>query len=76
MKTVVLKYVMILPIILFALWVGLTLFGCVSCIFGASEVYYCNAYCVISRTAVAVVLVAYIVFFGRAMFVEWKHPSA
>lgn len=73
MKTVILKYAIILPIILFSIWVGLTIFGCVSCIFGAGEAYYCNAYCITSRIVVALVLLTYLVFFGRALFRERNH---
>ena len=73
MKTVMLKYAIILPVILFAIWVGLTIFGCVSCIFGAGENYYCNAYCITARIVVAVILLSYLTFFGRALFRERKH---
>ncbi len=75
MKSVFLKYAMLLPIIIFMIWVGLTLFGSIACIFDVSEVYSCNAYCVISRAIVGVVLFAYIVFFGRAIFLEKRNPS-
>ncbi len=75
MKSVFLKYAMLLPIIIFAIWVGLTLFGSIACIFDVSEVYSCNAYCVTSRGITGFVLFAYIVFFGRAIFIEKRHPS-
>ena len=75
MKSVFLKYAMLLPIIIFMIWVGLTLFGSIACIFDVSDVYTCNAYCVVTRGGVIFVLFAYVVFFARAIFMERKHPS-
>lgn len=67
MKTILIRYSLLLPALLFFIWIGLTLFGCISCFFGAGSSYYCTSYCLIAKISVGTVLGAYFLFFVRDM---------
>ncbi len=75
MKTVIIKYSIILPLMLFLMYIGLVLFGCVSCVLGASENYYCTAYCIIARISMGVIFALYIFMFVRALIKAKKKES-
>lgn len=68
MKAVLIKYSLLLPLILFFIWIGLTLAGCISCFFDVGEDFYCTKYCFISKIAITVILGIYAFFFGRDVF--------
>jgi len=68
MRTVLLKYALLLPLILFFIWLGLVIFGCMACFFGATETYYCTNYCMIAKISVSMILAAYVIFFARSLF--------
>lgn len=70
MKKIIVKYAIILPFVLFAIYVGLALLGCVSCVAGASDAYFCNTYCPIAKTAIVLILATYAGFFAYSMYRE------
>ena len=72
MKSIMLKYSLILPLLLFLMWVGLTVFGCISCFFGADETYYCTKYCVIAKISIAAVLIGYFAFFAKSLYNHYR----
>ncbi len=72
MKTVMIKYSLLLPLILFFIWVGLSIVGCISCFFDVGEAFYCTKYCFISKIAITLILGTYIYFFGRALYLQRK----
>ena len=70
MKKIVLKYAIMLPVLLFAIYAGLALLGCVSCIMGASDTYFCNTYCPLAKAVITILLVAYAVSFMYTLYRE------
>ena len=75
MKSVVIKYSIILPVLLFLVYIGLVLLGCISCVFGATESYYCNQYCTIAKITIGVIFAIYIFMFVRALLKAKKKES-
>ncbi|MFP4470294.1 MAG: hypothetical protein ACLFPE_06405 [Bacteroidales bacterium] len=72
MKTIILKYSLILPLLMFFMWVGLTLFGCISCFFGADETFYCTRYCLIAKISIAAILLGYVAAFTKSLYTHYK----
>lgn len=68
MKATIIKYSLLLPLILFLIWTGLSIFGCVSCFFDVGDDFYCTKYCMISKVAVSLILLTYGIFFARAVY--------
>lgn len=75
MKSVIIKYSIILPVILFVMYIGLVLLGCISCVFGATESYYCNQYCMIAKITIGAIFAIYIFMFVRALLKAKKKES-
>ena len=65
MKKLLIKFGIILTALLFADYVIIALFGCVSCILGAKDQYFCETYCWIVRVFLALSLT---VFFGYVIY--------
>ncbi len=63
MKALVVKFGMILIFLAFVFYVIIALMGCLSCVFGASESYYCTTYCMAVKISALVVLVAWMAWF-------------
>ena len=72
MKLIIIKYSLLLPLLLFFIWTGLTIVGCISCFLDVGDAFYCTKYCAISKTVVALILAAYAYFFGRAVYLNRK----
>jgi len=48
-KSILIKVVLGLPLILFADWVLMTIFGCGALTMGAENDFYCGTYCLIGK---------------------------
>ncbi len=72
MKLILIKYSLLLPLLLFFIWVGLTIIGCISCFMDVGDAFYCTKYCAISKTVVTLILATYAYFFGRAVYLNRK----
>ncbi len=68
MKATIIKYSLLLPLILFLIWTGLSVFGCISCFFDVGDDFYCTKYCMISKITVTLILLTYAIFFARAVY--------
>lgn len=73
MKATIIKYSLLLPLILFLIWTGLSVIGCISCFFDVGEDFYCTKYCAISKITVSLILLTYAIFFARAVYIEKQH---
>jgi hypothetical protein len=73
MKATIIKYSLLLPLILFLIWTGLSLFGCISCFFDVGDDFYCTKYCMASKISVTLILLTYVAFFARAVYVAKQH---
>lgn len=63
MKKLLLKFGLILTVLLFVDYVIVAIFGCVSCLLGAEDQYFCEVYCWIARSLVGLSLVVYFGYF-------------
>lgn len=72
MKSVIIKYAMLLALILFLIWTGLTLVGCISCFWDVGDSFYCTKYCAVAKIAITLILGTYAGFFGRAVYLQRK----
>ena len=45
MKPILLKIIIVLPLLLFADWVIMVLFGCFASMCGADHAFYCSVFC-------------------------------
>ena len=72
MKLVIIKYSLLLPLILFLIWTGLTLFGCISCFLDAGDSFYCTKYCAVAKIAITLILGTYAGLFARAVYLQRK----
>lgn len=68
MKTVLIKFGLLLVFLAFVDYVVIALMGCVSCVFGADENYFCSTYCWMVKTFAAVTFAAWLVWFSFSMF--------
>ncbi|MFC2107151.1 hypothetical protein ACFLRY_02325 [Bacteroidota bacterium] len=75
MKIVIIKYSIILPVLLFLMYISLVLLGCISCVFGATESYYCNQYCTIAKITIGVIFAIYLFMFLRALLKAKKEET-
>lgn len=67
MKTLLVKFGLILVFLAFLDYVIIAIMGCVSCIFGATENYFCNTYCWIVKTFALVTLGLWMIWFGYSI---------
>ncbi len=63
MKKILIKFGLILTVLLFVDYVIVAIFGCVSCLLGAEDQYFCETYCWIVRLFIAFSLVVYLGYF-------------
>jgi hypothetical protein len=63
-KPIVIKLLIILPLILFADYIIMALFGCVTCLFGLGEDFYCGPFCLAGK----IILVLSLIFFGYLIY--------
>jgi hypothetical protein len=47
------KLFFILPLILFVDYIIMALLGCMTCLFGLGEDYYCSSYCIVGKIILA-----------------------
>jgi hypothetical protein len=62
------KFLVILPLILFADYLIMVLLGCTGCLFGAGDNYTCGTYCMIGK----IILVVSGLFFLYLIFRDLK----
>lgn len=67
MKTLFIKFGLILIFLAFVDYVIIAIMGCVSCIFGATEDYFCNTYCWIVKTFAAVTFAGWLIWFAYSI---------
>ena len=69
MKTkLIIKLVVVVPLIIFADYIVMSVLGCVSCFAGAGENYFCGTYCIIGK----ILALLSILFFLYLIFPEIK----
>jgi hypothetical protein len=64
--TLVLKLVIGLPLVVFVDYLLMAILGCVSCLFGFGDTYFCGSYCLFGK----VLLLLSAVFYGWYLFPE------
>jgi len=72
MKTTVFKWLLIIAALLFADWLIMIFFGCVSGLCHASNKFFCSVYCYIGITLISVtmLIIGYLIlkyFFGKKL---------
>ncbi len=70
MKQILIKFGLILTVLLFVDYVVIALIGCISCLFGAQDNYFCETYCWLVRSMVGL---SFIVFLGYFIYAIYKH---
>lgn len=70
MKNILIKFGLILTVLLFVDYVIVALFGCVSCLLGAEDQYFCETYCWLVRSFIAL---GFFVFLGYFIHAIYKH---
>ncbi len=66
--TLLLKVVIGLPIVIFADYLLMAILGCVSCLLGFGDDYFCNSYCLLGKG----LLLLSAVLYGWFLFPEIK----
>ncbi len=66
--TLLLKVVIGLPIVIFADYLLMAILGCVSCLLGFGDDYFCNSYCLLGKG----LLLLSAVLYGWVLFPEIK----
>jgi len=59
-KSILIKTLVVLPIILFVDYILMVVIGCTSCLFGFGENFYCSSYCLFGKIILGV---SFIFFF-------------
>jgi len=69
MRTVVVRWLLIIPALLFADWIIMILIGCMSNLCHAGNNYFCSVYCYtgITLLSVTVLFVLYLIFKKRTI---------
>lgn len=67
-KALFIKFAVVLPLILLADYIAMALLGCVSCLLGFGDHYFCSTYCVIGKTMLA----ASALFFGYLVYRDFR----
>ena len=67
MKIVLIKFGLLLVFLAFIDYVVIAIMGCVSCIFGADENYFCSTYCWMVKTFAVITFVAWLAWFSYSM---------
>jgi predicted tellurium resistance membrane protein TerC len=72
-NSLLLKFLIVLPLIVFIDFVVLTAFGCFSAMAGATDSYFCGPYCLVSKVLLAVsgLFFVYLILTD----IMKKHPS-
>jgi energy-coupling factor transporter transmembrane protein EcfT len=62
--SILIKFLVILPIILLADYVLMVLIGCATCLFGFGNDFYCGSYCLIGKSILllSAVLIGYLMY--------------
>ncbi len=63
MKKLLIKFGLILTVLLFVDYVIIAIFGCASCLLGAEDQYFCETFCWVVRSFIALSLVVYFGYF-------------
>jgi len=63
-KPIIIKLLIILPLILFADYIIMALFGCVTCLFGFGKDFYCGPFCLAGK----IILALSLIFFGYIIY--------
>ena len=66
--TLVLKIIIGLPVVLFIDYLLILVLGCVSCLFGFGDSYFCGSYCLLGKA----LLVFSAILYGWYLFPEIK----
>ena len=67
MKALLIKFGLILIFLAFVDYVVIAIMGCVSCVFGASENYFCNTYCWMVKAFAAITFAAWLAWFSYSI---------
>lgn len=67
MKTVLIKFGLLLVFLAFIDYVVIALMGCISCIFGAEENYFCTTYCWMVKSFAAITFVVWLAWFSYSL---------
>lgn len=76
MKTkLIIKIAVVLPFIIFVAYILMSALGCISCLIGAGESYFCGTYCYIGKifTIISVVFFLYFIFPELKSLIVKKH---
>jgi hypothetical protein len=73
-KTLLLKLVFGLPLVIFVDYLLMTFLGCISCLFGFGDDYFCGTYCLLGK----LLLVVSAILYGWFIFPEIREwmPTA
>ncbi len=63
-----LKFFLVLPLILVADYLLMTLFGCSTCLFGLGNEFYCGPFCSVGK----IILALSAIFFGYLVYPDIK----
>ena len=72
MKNILIKFGLILTLLVFVDYVIIAIFGCTSCLLGASDQYFCETYCWIVRSIIALSLIVYLGYFSYEVYLYRK----
>jgi hypothetical protein len=62
------KFLLVLPTILFADYLLMSLLGCATCLFGLGDEFYCGPFCIVGK----LILVLSAIFFGYIIYPDIK----
>jgi len=62
------KIFLVLPLILFADYLLMALFGCSTCLFGLGDEFYCGPFCLVGK----IILALSVIFFGYLIYPDIK----
>jgi hypothetical protein len=63
-KPVIIKILLVLPLIIFVDYLIMAVLGCVTCLFGFGEDFYCGSFCLAGK----IILALSAVFFGYLIY--------
>jgi hypothetical protein len=63
-KPVIIKFLLVLPLIIFVDYIIMAVLGCVTCLFGFGEDFYCGSFCLAGK----IILALSAVFFGYLIY--------
>jgi hypothetical protein len=66
--SIYIKLFLVLPLILFADYLIMAIFGCTTCLFGFGDEFYCGPFCLVGK----IILALSVVFFGYLIYPEIK----